>query len=1089
MKHNKIRLLAALGAAWLVSAGGAYAQSIGFNYVSSGDHVNNGDTDSLGATELAGAPGFAQTNWNNLGRWGNNASAVIDSFGATTPLVLNWDAVTIGSSGAAGLGTSDGKLMDGMVETDWGGGPSPALTANSVYGASANQKPLIFVGGLQAWLTAHNAVSYSVVLYVAGYHNNGGTSEHWIQAASGNPFNNSLVAGADVSSHLFSTDTGVFNGTYVQVSPGATSVANRSVGGNYEVFNSLTNDEILIRSSEPNGDYQTLNVEGFQIVPLLASAPPTATTPVITPSATVYAGSPVTLTEIASGVGSLTYQWQTDGGSGGAITNIPGATAASLPATPPDTGSQYFINYDVIVHNTGGSVTSSVAILTVNPASAPIITQDTTPANIFAFVGGKVTFSAALDGTQPLTNQWQANTGSGFTNYGAASTVTKNLVLTNLQLSAAGTYRLAGTNAVGNVTTTPATLTMLPVPSAPSAGASYAYSVYTNNPLAYWRLSETNDPTTGIFPAYDSSGHHFDGTYGSAVLVNVPGPQAPTFPNFETTNVGAEFPGGVANGVISVPALNLNTNTVTLTAWIYPTGTEQSGGGLVFNRDGNNSSGLGFGNAVDGNQSRALGYNWNDNSSAYNFSSQLYPPLNQWSFVALTVTPTNATLYLYYVGSGVTNLFKAVNVASHAPAAFSGGVTWIGGDQNNVNRTFLGSMDEVAVYGRTLSEVQLQQQFLNALGGGSVPPAIITSPVSVSTFAGQTFKLSVVASGYPTPTYQWKSGAVGSGIYTNVPNTGNKSGANTNTLTISNSTLADALDYVAVAVNQSGSATSSPATITLAPVPSNGQWTVNYSVVNNNNGNPNIPFVGSGILGNGTYWNGLPGYPAASSASTLLDNGTTASGITLTFGNPSGEWFSGVPYNSLLLDPYVSCSLTSASTVTFANVPNGTYNLALYGIDGAYADRAVTFTVNGVNQSLVNVQDKIYAPGDNTALFTNVVVTGGQLVVGLVPIDSPQHSGNNEGEFNGAQLQLITGTAAGNPATISGAAVSGSNIVIKGASPDAGQTYHILSSTNLMTPVMNWIPVSSGTFVGVGFTNTIPVSSTQPQSFYRVVEP
>jgi hypothetical protein len=167
-------------------------------------------------------------------------------------------------------------------------------------------------------------------------------------------------------------------------------------------------------------------------------------------------------------------------------------------------------------------------------------------------------------------------------------------------------------------------------------------------------------------------------------------------------------------------------------------------------------------------------------------------------------------------------------------------------------------------------------------------------------------------------------------------------------------------------------------------------------------------------------------------------------------------------------------------------VPNGIYNLALYGIDAGWNDRAVQFTVNGVSQTLINKQGLVFSPGDNTALYTGVIVTGGALVVNLVPVDSPAHSGNNEGEFNGAQLQLVQATS--NPANIARVIAVAGNIVISGTSPDAGARYSILTTTNLVSG--NWAPVATNAFAANGgFTNTIPIVPGQPQRFYRVVEP
>src|SRR5262249_52949913 len=140
---------------------------------------------------------------------------------------------------------------------------------------------------------------------------------------------------------------------------------------------------------------------------------------------------------------------------------------------------------------------------------------------------------------------------------------------------------------------------------------------------------------------------------------------------------------------VSLPPLNINANTVTITMWIYPTRSPNQVGstGLFMsrNRPAGDVCGLGFGGS-----GTSLGYTWNTNNAAtFNFVSGLVVPTNQWSFVALAVDPTNATLYLFntnFVGS--TN-----NPIPHGLETFAG-TTWIGDDQNGTNRTFQGSIDE-----------------------------------------------------------------------------------------------------------------------------------------------------------------------------------------------------------------------------------------------------------------------------------------------------------------------------------------------------------------------------------------------------------
>ena len=1072
--------LALIGSAVALHAAQPVSVSVHFNGVD-GSGIDNSQTTSLtnivmdptGATvETAGAPGFAQTNWNNLGRWGDVTSGIMDYSGADSGLHLQWDAPSTYSSGAyAALGTSDSKLMDGFDSTDWAGGPPAAWTAGSIYGGAFDQKPAEYVGGIQAWLAAKGASSYSVVLYVQGWHGWYGTSEHWVQAVTGgNPSDYNMVVGGNVTPQMFCQDNGAFNGTYSQVPSSATNYANKTGSGDYLVFNGLTNDAILIQNVEPANDYQAGKLFGFQIV--ATPATPITSAPEISPSP-VYALSPVTLTEVASSQSAMTYQWQTDGGSGGSLTNLPGATAATVVVVPPDQGSTYTISYDCVVANHFGSVTSLTSILTVNAASVPVLTSDTTPLNIYAYAHSTVTFAAAFDGTQPITNQWQANTGSGFTNDGPATITNLNLVLANVQAANAGSYQLVATNLEGNLNSTPATLTVLADPPAPSE--AYAQDVLSLSPAAYWRLTETSDPSSATYQAYDASGNNLNAIYGAGVTTGNAGPQAPAYVGFAAANTAAGFAQGTANGTLVVPSLNLGGSNVTITAWIYPTDIAPTHGGLLFNRGVADAAGLGFGGNTDTNSSDAtygqaeLGYNWNNNSSAYNFHSGLFAPLNTWSFVALTITPTNASLYLCYTNGTASVVLKAINNVANRPESFTSGTTWLGGDPSGNGTIFSGSLDDVAVFGSTLSDGQVLNLFFAGVGGGTAPvisqqPAAISGLSSVSTFAGQTVTLTAYGLGYPVPGYEWQ-GDSGAGFH-NLVNDSHLTGANSSTLTI-HATAADAMDYRLVLTNSYGSATSSNATLSITPIPLNGLWTVNFAIIGANNGAPTTPYSGHGVLGSGTFWNVLKGGQFANSSS-YCDDGVTPSGIDLQATNYPGSWYEPNPPSPLtgLLDAYVN----TPTAFQFTNVPNGIYNLVLFGAAGTYLDdsRGTEFTVNGVSQDNVFQQDWMFAPGDNSALFTNVHVTDGGLLINEtgIGLQSDGVTPNTEPDFNGAQLQAVSLDPVRITSTVSGGALT-LNWANYGT---------LLSATNLAGP---WVPVAGG-------MSPFVISTTNAAEFFRV---
>ncbi|MHC4676829.1 MAG: LamG-like jellyroll fold domain-containing protein, partial [Planctomycetota bacterium] len=158
-----------------------------------------------------------------------------------------------------------------------------------------------------------------------------------------------------------------------------------------------------------------------------------------------------------------------------------------------------------------------------------------------------------------------------------------------------------------------------------------------------------------------------------------------------------EFDG--VDDYVEIPPLNLNTNTMTISAWIKRDGIQAATyTGIVTSRDSNSIAGLSFGKGVDLDDiNHELAYNWNDDPNGWDWHSGLIIPNNEWVFVALVVEPAKATLYF---NDGT--LFSATNPISHDIEEFDG-ATLIGGDMHLENRYFKGTIDDVRIYNRALS--------------------------------------------------------------------------------------------------------------------------------------------------------------------------------------------------------------------------------------------------------------------------------------------------------------------------------------------------------------------------------------------------
>ncbi len=114
---------------------------------------------------------------------------------------------------------------------------------------------------------------------------------------------------------------------------------------------------------------------------------------------TVTEGETATFAVAATSTVPLSYQWQKNG------VNISGATGLSY-TTPPAAFTDNGAIYRCVVSNTGGSVASSNAILTVNAIPPAITTQ---PVAQTVVVGQTATFNVAATGAAPLSYQWQKN--------------------------------------------------------------------------------------------------------------------------------------------------------------------------------------------------------------------------------------------------------------------------------------------------------------------------------------------------------------------------------------------------------------------------------------------------------------------------------------------------------------------------------------------------------------------------------------------------------------------------------------------------------------------------------------------------------
>jgi hypothetical protein len=465
--------------------------------------------------------------------------------------------------------------------------------------------------------------------------------------------------------------------------------------------------------------------------------------------------------------------------------NIGASVWVEYPLTNLISGKYYLLYLQQTATVAGSNPGGNEMRLGLNPtATPPSMTQN--PDGKTIYTNGSVTFQAAAYGTVPMAFQWYRDNVPLQDDTRISGSHSARMTISQLSAGDVGNYSVAVTNGFGGTQSSPAALALAPPPT-----TGYKAAVLSDSPAGYWELDEAAGPT-----AFDYAGGH-NGAYGDASAIGTAGPQSPEEIGFSGTNTGVGTTAFVTNTAVGLPPLNLSTNnTVTITAWVKPSGVQQAYAGLVFSRSGGTISGLSYDST-----GKKLAYEWGGNR--VNFDTGITLADGVWHFLALVVTPTNATLY-----SGTNHSIRTAVDTFAQPGQIFGGTTMIGLDVSagEAARTFNGSIDEVAIFNRALSSSDINA--LYAAGVGSVVPLpvdITLQPTNQSLFFGERLTLTSAESGAGPITNQWYKDDVA------IP------GATNLTFVNAGVRPSDAGNYYLVAANVANTVTSSVAQVTVDP--------------------------------------------------------------------------------------------------------------------------------------------------------------------------------------------------------------------------------------------------------------------------------
>src|SRR5881396_2233889 len=283
----------------------------------------------------------------------------------------------------------------------------------------------------------------------------------------------------------------------------------------------------------------TLTVNAAAVAPTITTQPA---------NQTVTAGQTATFAVVAAGTAPLGYQWQKNGA------NITGATSASY-TTPATTTADSGSTFRVVVSNSAGTVTSSAATLTVNPAPAPAVQfLSPTPINFGNdVVGVKSSLPLIIKnaGTATLTITQVTETGSAaFTVTGlslplsvnagqqttitvaflptAVGTVSGNLSIVSNAPSSPNSVALNGTGIA-------ATLTLSISPTSLNFGN---VTTGTSSPTQNVTITNTGNSNVAI-SQISLTGAGYSMTGGSAPVTLSPSQSITLVVQFSPTTVGA----------------------------------------------------------------------------------------------------------------------------------------------------------------------------------------------------------------------------------------------------------------------------------------------------------------------------------------------------------------------------------------------------------------------------------------------------------------------------------------------------------------------------------------------------------------------
>jgi hypothetical protein len=220
--------------------------------------------------------------------------------------------------------------------------------------------------------------------------------------------------------------------------------------------------------------------------------------------------------------------------------------------------------------------------------------------------------------------------------------------------------------------------------------------------------------------------------------------------------------------------------------------------------------------------------------------------LNQ-DIVGMAATPTGQGYWLVAADGGIFNYGDAQFLGSGGGTTLSAPVIGIAASPSGQGYWLAEEDGTVLHFGDatlTGSPSNLSRPIVGIAatsGTQATIPVVTTAPQDLTVAVGADATFTTAASGVPTPTVQWQVSTDGGTTYTDV------AGATSTTLTVASATLLQSGNrYRAVFTNTAGTATSGPATLTVAAAPTLTGASPN---IGNPAGGNTVVLTGTGLTG------------------------------------------------------------------------------------------------------------------------------------------------------------------------------------------------------------------------------------------------